>query len=72
MQSFNLNFYLLGDFNLRDAYIKPLMTSLDGMLLKQIIQEPTRKDKLFDLILLIIPKQLFLPVFLMHPLVITY
>jgi hypothetical protein len=51
MKSFNLNFYLLGDFNLRDSFILPLLTSLEGMLLRQIIQEPTRKDKLLDLII---------------------
>jgi hypothetical protein len=56
MQSFNLNFYLLGDFNLRDAYIQPLMISLDGMSLEQIIHEPTRKHKLLDLIIVNNPK----------------
>jgi hypothetical protein len=51
MKSFNLNFYLLGDFNLRDCFILPLLTSLEGMLLRQIIQEPTTKDKRLDLII---------------------
>lgn len=47
----NLCFYVLGDFNLRDQYIRLLLTTLKRMNLNQLIDVPTRNDKLLDLII---------------------
>jgi hypothetical protein len=51
LKELNLSFYVLGDFNLRDQYIRPLLTTLKRMNLNQLINVPTRKDKLLDLII---------------------
>jgi hypothetical protein len=51
LRELNLSFYVLGDFNLRDQYISPLLTTLKRMNLNQLIDVPTRNDKLLDLII---------------------
>jgi hypothetical protein len=46
-----LKFIVLGDFNLRDNYILPLLSSLHSLDLRQIVDEPTRQNNLLDLII---------------------
>ncbi|CAL8143432.1 unnamed protein product [Orchesella dallaii] len=43
-------FLILGDFNLKDNYINPLLSYCDILDIKQIVNVPTRADKLLDLI----------------------
>jgi hypothetical protein len=42
---------MLGDFNLRDNFILPLLSSLEDRQMKQIVEKPTRLGKLLDLII---------------------
>jgi hypothetical protein len=44
------SFYVLGDFNFRDKYLSPLTFILNNLDLHQIVEKPTRMDKLLDLI----------------------
>jgi hypothetical protein len=45
-----LNFYVLGDFNLRQSYLAPLIRTLTSLNLNQIVEKPTRNNNLLDLI----------------------
>lgn len=47
----NCTFYSLGDFNLRDNYIDPLLAVLNELYLFQIVEKPTRLDKKLDLVI---------------------
>jgi len=47
----NCPFYALGDFNLRNEFIKPLNGILSSYKLTQIIDEPTRENNILDLII---------------------
>lgn len=48
----NKNFYILGDFNLRDNHsFLPLLSLIEAKNLNQLIAEPTRGDKILDLII---------------------
>jgi len=49
--SSNLNFLSLGDFNLRDHHIKPLLDNLDQLNLEQLIDKPTRQQNKLDLMI---------------------
>ncbi len=48
--SLKLIFYVLGDFNLKEKFIKPLVSVTDGLSIKQLVTVPTRQQNILDLI----------------------
>lgn len=44
------DFVVLGDFNLKDNYINPLLSHCKSMNIEQVVNIPTRQNKLLDLI----------------------
>jgi len=47
----NCPFFVLGDFNLPNDYVKPLSSILTDLALVQLIDKPTRKNNILDLII---------------------
>lgn len=50
MLTFKLTFYILGDFNLKNNYVKPLLDYTQSIGVKQLITIPTRLNNILDLI----------------------
>jgi exonuclease III len=58
LKEYNLAFYVLGDFNFRDQYINPLLSNLNHLNLIQLVEVPTRNEKLLDLIIVNSPSHI--------------
>ncbi len=50
LTSLKLTFYVLGDFNLKNKFIKPLVSYTESLGIKQLITVPTRLNNVLDLI----------------------